>query len=83
MNFEQFPANIRQLVNDCNIQETADKELLIRNFIVTGANCQSAYSVSQLDLMQLLQKFLTFTETKQQSKPTFKDDTIANLQCIN
>ena len=43
MNFEQFAAKVRQLVNDCNIQDAGDKELLIRNFIVTGANCQSAY----------------------------------------
>ena len=43
MNFEQFAAKIRQLANDCNIQNAEDKELLIRNFIVTGANCQAAY----------------------------------------
>ena len=43
INFKQFAASIRQLVNDCNIQNAEDKELLIRNFIVTGANCQAAY----------------------------------------
>ena len=43
MNFEQFAAKVRQLVNDCNIQDAGDKEVLIRNFIVRGANCQSAY----------------------------------------
>ena len=41
MNFEQFVARITQLVNDCNY--TADKELTIKNFIVTKANSNTAY----------------------------------------
>ena len=43
MNFEQFAAKVRKLVTDCNIQDAQDKELIIRNFIVTGANSQTAY----------------------------------------
>ena len=43
MNFEQFAAKVRKLVTDCNIQDTQDRDLIIRNFIVTGANSQTAY----------------------------------------
>ena len=43
MNFEQFVAKVRKLVTDCNIQDAQDRELIIRNFIVTGANSQTAY----------------------------------------
>ena len=43
MNFEQFAAKVRKLVTDSNIQDAQDKELIIRNFIVTGANSQTAY----------------------------------------
>ena len=43
MNFEQFAATIRKLINDCNIQNTQDKDSIIRNFIVTGANSETAY----------------------------------------
>ena len=43
MNFEQFAATVRKLVNDCNIQNTQDKDSIIRNFIVTGANSETAY----------------------------------------
>ena len=43
MNFEQFAAKVRKLVTDSNMQDAQDKELIIRNFIVTGANSQTAY----------------------------------------
>ena len=43
MNFEQFAAKVRKLVTDCNIQDAQDRDLVIRNFIVTGAHSQSAY----------------------------------------
>ena len=43
MNFEQFAAKVRKLVTDCNIQDAQDRDLIIRNFIVTGANSQTAY----------------------------------------
>ena len=43
MNFEQFAATIQKLVNDCNIQNTQVKDSIIRNFIVTGANSETAY----------------------------------------
>ena len=42
MNFEQFAAKVRKLVTDCNIREAQDRELIIRNFIVTGANSQTS-----------------------------------------
>ena len=43
MNFEQFAAKVRKLVTDCNIQDAQDRDMIIRNFIVTGANSQTAY----------------------------------------
>ena len=43
MNFEQFAAKVRKLVTECNIQDAQDKELIIKNFVVTSANSQTAY----------------------------------------
>ena len=43
MNFEQYAAKIKKLINDCDIEDTEAKNLFIRNFIVTGANSQAAY----------------------------------------
>ena len=43
MRFEQFAARVRKLVNDCNYKCTEDKELTIKNFIVSKANSKIAY----------------------------------------
>ena len=43
MNFEQFVVRITQLVTDCNYKCTEDKELTIKNFVVTKANSNTAY----------------------------------------
>ena len=41
--FEQYLAEVQLLVNCCQIQNTDDKELLTRHFLVTGANSEIAY----------------------------------------
>ena len=38
MNFEQFATKVRKLISDCNIQDPRERDLITRNFIVTGAN---------------------------------------------
>ena len=43
MNFEQFATKVRKLVSDCNIQDPRERDLITRNFIVTGANSKTAY----------------------------------------
>ena len=43
MSFEQYVAKVKKLVNNCDIENAEAKESMIRNFIVTGANSQTAY----------------------------------------
>ena len=43
MSFEQYVAKVKKLVNNCDIENTEAKESMIWNFIVTGANSQTAY----------------------------------------
>ena len=44
MSFEQYIAKVKKLVNNCDIENVEAKEAMIRNFIVTGANSQTAYT---------------------------------------
>ena len=43
MNFEEFAANVRMLVDDCNFRCREDIEIIVKNFIVTNANSKTAY----------------------------------------
>ena len=43
MSFEQYVAKVKKLVNNHDIENAEAKESMIRNFIVTGANSQTAY----------------------------------------
>ena len=43
MSFEQYVAKVKKLVNNCDIENAEAKESMIQNFIVTGANSQTAY----------------------------------------
>ena len=42
-NFEAFVVGIKLLIEECQIQDAEDKELITRNFLVTGANSKTAY----------------------------------------
>ena len=51
MSFEQYVPKVKKLVNNCDIENAEAKESMIRNFIVTGANSQTAYNVLKQDLV--------------------------------
>ena len=43
MSFEQYAAKVKKLVNDCDIEDTEAKNIIIWNFLVTSVNSQAAY----------------------------------------
>ena len=42
-NFEAYVVRVRFLIKECQIQNAVDKELITRNFLVTGVNSKAAY----------------------------------------
>ena len=43
MSFDQCVTKVKKLVNNCDIENAEARESTIQNFIVTGANSQTAY----------------------------------------
>ena len=69
MSFEQYVAKVKKLVNNCDIENAEAKEAMIQNFIVTGANSQTAYrQCVEAGPGAKLDRILDIYRTKQQYK---------------